>query len=92
MIYSIDKFFISKFKQNYPGFKLENIWYKDKSFLSISSLLCIGTHMFLIAVFAVIGSFEYYFFVNLIVFNLLLIFCVLYHYYHIKIVLKNQKL
>jgi hypothetical protein len=48
--------------------------------------------MFLIAVFAVIGSFEYYFFVNLIVFNLLLIFCVLYHYYHIKIVLKNQKL
>jgi phosphatidylglycerophosphate synthase len=91
IIFSIDKFFISKLKQNYSGFELENIWYKDKSLLSVSSLLCIGTHMFLIALFAVIGSFEYYLFVNLIVFNLLLIFCVLYHYYHIKIVLKNQK-
>lgn len=91
IIFSIDKFFISKLKQNYSGFELENIWYKDKSLLSVSSLLCIGTHMFLIALFAVIGSFEYYLFVNLIVLNLLLIFCVLYHYYHIKIVLKNQK-
>jgi phosphatidylglycerophosphate synthase len=92
IIFSLDKFFISKLRQNYLGGGLEDIWYKDKSFLSVSSLLCIGTHMFLIALFAVIGSFEYYLFVNLIVLNLLLIFCVLYHYYHIKTVLKNRKL
>lgn len=88
IMYSIDKFFVSKLKKNFSG-DINNIWYKDKPFLSISSLLCIGSHMFLIAVFAVIGSFEYYLFVNLIVLNLLLIFCVLYHYYHIKTALKN---
>lgn len=91
IMYNLDKIFISKLKRNYTISVLEDIWYKDKSFLSVSSLLCIGTHMFLIAVFAVIGSFECYLFVNLIVLNLLLIFCVLYHYYHIKTVLKNQK-
>jgi hypothetical protein len=92
LVFSIDKFFISKLKQNQSISGLEDIWYKDKPFLSVSSLLSIGTHMFLIAVFAVIGSFEYYLFMNLIVLNLLLIFCVLYHYNHIKILLGNQKL
>lgn len=91
LMFSIDKFFISKLKQYYSGSGLENIWYKDKPFLSLSSLLCIGTHMFLIALSAVIGNFECYLYVNFIVLNLLLIFCVLYHYYHIKTVLKNQK-
>ena len=92
MMFSFDKYFISKLKQNYNGSGIADIWYKDKTLLSLSSLLCIGTHMFLTAVSAVIGSFEYYLFANLIVLNLLLIFCVLYHYYHIKTVLKNQKL
>ena len=91
-MFSIDKFYVSKLEQNNSADEIKNIWYKDKSFISVSSLLCIGTHMFLIAVFAVIGSFEFYLYVNLIVLNLLLIFCVLYHYYHVKTQLKNLKL
>ena len=92
LMFSIDKFYVSKLEQNNSADEIKNIWYKDKSFISVSSLLCIGTHMFLIAVFAVIGSFEFYLYVNLIVLNLLLIFCVLYHYYHVKTQLKNLKL
>jgi len=91
IMFSLDKLFILKLKRNYTISGLEDIWYKDKPLLSLSSLLCIGTHMVLIALFAVIGRLDYYLFVNLIVFNLLLIFCVLYHYYHVKTLLKNQK-
>jgi uncharacterized membrane protein len=68
---------------------INSIWYKDKSFLSISSLLSIGTHMVLIAVSAVIGRFEYYIVLNLILWNLLLIFSVFYHYYHAKVIIRR---
>jgi phosphatidylglycerophosphate synthase len=70
--------------------QITNIWYNDKPFLSLSSLLCIGTHMVLIAVSAVFGCFEYYLVLNLILWNLLLIFCVFYHYYHAKVIIKRQ--
>lgn len=56
-----------------------NIWYKDKSFLTMASSLSIGTHIFLICISAIIGRFDYYIFVNLILMNLLLIFAVFYH-------------
>jgi hypothetical protein len=86
----LEKKFVSgsadELKNQITNFK--NLWYRDKSFLSITSLLCIGTHMFLIALFAVIGKFEYYLVLNLIFLNLLLIFSVFYHYYRVKNILK----
>jgi phosphatidylglycerophosphate synthase len=91
LMFIIDKICVSRLQKNYSG-DINNIWYIDKPFLSVSSLLCIGTHMFLIAVFALTGCFECYLFVNLLVLNLLLIFCVLYHYYHVKFILRNQML
>ena len=84
----IDKFFLRKLT---GSAEFENTWYKDKPFLSLSSLLCIGTHMVLIALFAVIGRFEYYLVWNLILWNLLLISCVFYHYYHVKARLRKAK-
>ncbi len=62
--------------------KIRDTWYRDKAFLSISSLLAIGSHMFFIALFAVMERFEYYLVLNLIFWNLLLIFSVFYHYYN----------
>ncbi len=55
-------------------------WYQNKSFLTIASSLSIGTHIFLICISAIIGRFDYYIFVNLILMNLLLILSVVYHY------------
>ncbi len=54
-------------------------WYTNKPFLTLASLLSIGTHIFLICISALIGRFEYYIFVNLILMNLLLILSVIYH-------------
>jgi phosphatidylglycerophosphate synthase len=73
---------ISEF--NIPADKFNLLWYKNKSFLTFSSSLSIGTHMLLIAVFAVLRSFEIYLFVNIILMNLLLICFVVYHYISIK--------
>lgn len=61
--------------QNSPHLK----WYTNKPFLTLASLLSIGTHIFLICISALIGRFEYYIFVNLILMNLLLILSVIYH-------------
>lgn len=91
-IYKIDRFYLSVLSKKYVNRSdadIRSIWYKDKPFLSVSSLLCIGTHMFLIAVSAVTGKFEYYLVLNLILWNLLLIFCVFYHYNHVKSRLKS---
>lgn len=59
---------------------LRSIWYSNKPFLTLSSSLSIGTHIFLICISAVIGRFDYYIFVNLIFMNLLLILSVAYHF------------
>jgi len=64
------------------------IWYANRRFLSIASLLSIGSHLVLIAAFAVVGKLEYYLFLNLVVWNLLLVFAVFYHYYSAKKLLK----
>jgi len=55
-------------------------WYQNKPFLTLASSLSIGTHIFLICISAIIGRFDYYIFVNLILMNLLLILSVVYHY------------
>lgn len=55
-------------------------WYENKQFLTAASSLSIGTHVFLICIAAIFGAFEYYFFVNLICMNLLLILSVIFHY------------
>lgn len=100
IMYRIDKFSLNILENNIsstdkseienPKSKILSIWYRDKPFLSISSLLCIGSHMFFIALSAVIGKFEYYLVLNLIFWNLLLIFSVFYHYYRVKSKLKTD--
>jgi len=94
LFYKIDLFFLAGLEKKFTladKGDIINIWYRDKPFLSISSLLCIGTHMFLIALFAIIGKFEYYLVMNLIFLNLLLIFSVFYHDYSVKSKLKKHK-
>ncbi len=101
IFYKIDKFSlamvesqmasVNKSKIEYHKSEIANVWYKDKTFLSLSSLLGIGTHMVLIAFFAIIGRFEYYLILNLILWNLLLISAVFYHYFHTLSVLKPGK-
>jgi phosphatidylglycerophosphate synthase len=60
--------------------RFEELWYKNKLFLTFSSILSIGTHMLLIAVFSLFRSLELYFFVNLILLNLLLICFIAFKY------------
>jgi phosphatidylglycerophosphate synthase len=101
IIYKVDTFVLKSISKKYTFgnaeeiknqiSKIKNVWYKDKSFLSLSSVLGIGTHMVLIALFAVIGRFEYYLILNLILWNLLLISAVFYHYFHTLSVLKSGK-
>lgn len=92
LFYFIDKYLFSKFTLRFrqslnrnPAFAGQHIlytqsWYQNKSFLTLASTLSIGTHIFLICISAIIGRFEYYIFVNLILMNLLLILSVVYHY------------
>ena len=65
--------------------QLETLWYQNKPFLTLASSLSIGTHIFLICIFAILNKFEYYLFMNLIFMNLLLIFAVIYQYKSVKI-------
>lgn len=58
----------------------ETLWYQNEPFLTLASSLSIGSHIFLICIAALFDVFEYYFFVNLICMNLLLIFSVIFHY------------
>jgi phosphatidylglycerophosphate synthase len=64
--------------------QIDGFWYSNKPFLTAASSLSIGTHIFFICIFAVIGRFELYFFVNLILWNLLLICLIIYHYISAK--------
>jgi phosphatidylglycerophosphate synthase len=94
MVFKTDKFFVDRIKNKYASFGesfINDIWYKDKPFLTLASPLCIGSHMVLIALAAIIGVFEYYIVLNLILWNLLLIFCVFYHYFHVKNILNCRK-
>jgi len=77
LFYSIDRRLVSGFSGD--EIKL-HAWYQNKPFLTIASSLSIGTHIFLICVSAIIGRFDYYIFVNLILMNLLLILSVVFHY------------
>lgn len=69
--------------------RLSLLWYYHKKFLTLSSSLGIGTHMVLIALFAIIGRFDYYIVLNLILMNLLLIFAFTYHYVSVKFKMKS---
>ena len=64
--------------------KFNEFWYENKPFLTLASSLSIGTHIFLICIFAILNKFEYYLFMNLIFMNLLLIFAVIYQYKSVK--------
>lgn len=64
--------------------KFDELWFKYKGFLTLASSLSIGTHMLLIAVFAIFKSFEAYLFVNLILMNLLLICLIIYKYFSVR--------
>lgn len=77
LFYFLDKLLVKGFNSNEEKLR---VWYQNKSFLTIASSLSIGTHIFLICVSAIIGRFDYYIFVNLILMNLLLILSVVYHY------------
>jgi len=77
LFYRLDKRLITGFNGNEE--KLQQ-WYQNKPFLTLASSLSIGTHIFLICISAIIGRFDYYIFVNLILMNLLLILSVVYHY------------
>ncbi len=89
LFWQFDKALLSKLMSNVKGkmSKKENpdsfisrTWYMNKPFLTVASSLSIGTHIFLICISAVLGMFEYYLFVNLILMNLLLILSVVFHY------------
>ena len=70
----------TQYTQSTQHTRITQEWYQNKSFLTFASSLSIGTHIFLICLSAIIGNFLYYFIVNLILMNLLLILSVIYHY------------
>jgi len=90
IVMKIDKWQFNKLKQKFPEDKLQGLWYYHKVFLTTASTLCIGTHMVLIALFAVIGNFQIYLFINLVVMNLILAVLIPFHYFSVKS--KLQKL
>lgn len=96
LVSRIDGYFRSKLlnlavksiKSPDPVPEFARLWYLNRKFLTLSSILSIGSHMVLIAVFAVAGEFEYYLFLNLVIWNLLLLSAIFYHYYSAKKSLK----
>jgi phosphatidylglycerophosphate synthase len=89
LVYKLDKFLLSKLKTKLNiidnhVFDLNALWYKNKRFLTMASVLSIGSHMILIAVFAVFRRLDYYLFVNLILCNLSLGLSFVYQYNSIK--------
>jgi hypothetical protein len=65
------------------------IWYHHKTFLTMLSILSIGTHMVLISFCAVINNFEAYLVLNLIAGNLWLFFVIIYHYFSVSKYINN---
>lgn len=92
IIYKLDMYLknklISKNKINNSEFDI--LWYKNKKLLTLASTLSIGTHMVLIGIIALLGSFEVYLLINLIFMNLLLTCCVIYQYISVKKQLKQH--
>jgi phosphatidylglycerophosphate synthase len=87
LIHTLDQYQLRKLKSGINKTEYENllnIWYYNKPFLTISSLLSIGSHMFFIALFAVIGDFSVYLILNLVLWNLLLFSSIVYHYLSTK--------
>ena len=82
LVYNLDKWQLNKLKsiKKTDTNVLYDIWYHNKSFLTITSLLSIGSHIFFIALFAVLGDFRIYLILNLVLWNLLLFSCIIYHY------------
>jgi phosphatidylglycerophosphate synthase len=89
LVASLDNFLFKRFemrvKQSYS--QTENInseisrwWYANKRFLTTASSLSIGTHIFFVCIFTLLQRFDVYFAVNLILWNLLLICLIVYHY------------
>jgi phosphatidylglycerophosphate synthase len=85
LMFKLDMNFMNKLKPQFNDKqRFLKLWYRDKPFLTLASILSIGSHMVLIGVFAIAGRLEYYLFVNLILWNLLLGLAVIYHYKSIK--------
>lgn len=98
IFYNLDRFLLNKLSnkiirannsvneyKNETELKLEIIrrWYQNKPFLTMASSLSIGTHIVLICISAIIGRYDYYMFMNLLLMNLLLILYIIYHYYSV---------
>lgn len=87
LFHKLNNNLLNRLKRRFNSFNPElinSLWYSNRTFLTLASFLGIGTHMILIALFALLGKFEIYFFLNLIIWNLLLIFTVIYHYNSVK--------
>jgi len=54
MIESLDKLELASL-QNYPGFDRDK-WYRHKTFLTLNSALCFGTHIFIFIVCMIFGN------------------------------------
>ena len=90
LVFRLDRLLRDNLTKLYPENDLNKYWFNDKKFLTIASILSIGTHMVLIAVFSIINLIEVYLFVNLILLNLLLIYSIIYHYKSVKNELKGS--
>jgi len=89
---AIDNYLYKKLEMLNPKIgnqQLNSLWYADKKFLTMASFLSIGTHIFLTCICSIIGRFEYYLFMNLLLMNLLLILFLYLHYYRVKKSLKT---
>ena len=84
LMYKIDKWAYNRLDYSSEKQSFHELWYKDRRFLTIASLLSIGTHMVLIAICSIFKGFELYLFLNLIFLNLILTFCFIYHYKSVK--------
>jgi phosphatidylglycerophosphate synthase len=90
-VFKIDSYLLKKLKKRFGDIpKLFDFWYRNKPFLTLASILSIGSHMVLIAAFALAGRLEYYLFVNLILWNLLLGLAVIYQYNSVKNKIKES--
>jgi phosphatidylglycerophosphate synthase len=91
LMFKTDRYFLNRLKVRFgDSQELLDLWYKDKPFLTLASILSVGSHIVLICVFAVAGKLEYYLFVNLILWNLLLGLAVIYHFKSVKNKIKES--
>lgn len=84
LILKLDEFLFKKLNYQSQTTNLKSNWYYHKTFLSLASLLPIGSHIVLISLFALIGNFEIYLWINLVVMNSLMLFLIPFHYFSVK--------